>query len=56
MGLRRHADVFLLLGAPGAGKGTQARFVAQALSLSPVATCCANIVSVEHRSGVQRRQ
>ena len=28
MGLHRHDEVVLLLGAPGAGKGTQARFLA----------------------------
>jgi len=38
MGLHRHDEVLLLLGAPGAGKGTQARFVAAALGVPHVAS------------------
>ena len=35
---QRHDEVVLLLGAPGAGKGTQARFLAQALGIPHVAS------------------
>ncbi|GAC1313849.1 MAG: adenylate kinase [Chloroflexota bacterium] len=38
MGLQRHDEVVLLLGAPGAGKGTQARFLAQTLGVPHVAS------------------
>jgi adenylate kinase len=38
MVLRRHDGVVLLLGAPGAGKGTQARFLADALGIPHVAS------------------
>jgi adenylate kinase len=38
MGLQRHDEVVLLLGAPGAGKGTQARFLARALGIPLVAS------------------
>ena len=38
MGLHRHGDVVLLLGAPGAGKGTQARFLAETLGVPHVAS------------------
>jgi adenylate kinase len=38
MTLRAHDDVILLLGAPGAGKGTQARFLAEALGIPHVAS------------------
>lgn len=38
MGLQRHDDVILLLGAPGAGKGTQARFLAVTLGIPMVAS------------------
>jgi adenylate kinase len=38
MGLHRHDDVVLLLGAPGAGKGTQARFLAETLGVPHVAS------------------
>jgi adenylate kinase len=38
MGLQRHDEVILLLGAPGAGKGTQARFLAETLGVPHVAS------------------
>jgi adenylate kinase len=38
MGLQQHDDVVLLLGAPGAGKGTQARFLASTLGVPHVAS------------------
>jgi adenylate kinase len=38
MGLHRHGEVILLLGAPGAGKGTQARFLAESLGIPMVAS------------------
>src|SRR6202158_1728587 len=38
MGLQRHDEVVLLLGAPGAGKGTQARFLAATLGVPMVAS------------------
>jgi adenylate kinase len=38
MGLLRHDEVVLLLGAPGAGKGTQARFLAETLGVPMVAS------------------
>jgi adenylate kinase len=38
MGLQQHDDVVLLLGAPGAGKGTQARFLAETLGIPHVAS------------------
>src|SRR5215470_14123729 len=38
MALHRHDEVVLLLGAPGAGKGTQARFLAQRLGVPHVAS------------------
>lgn len=38
MGLHRHDEVVLLLGAPGAGKGTQARFLAEVLGIPHVAS------------------
>jgi adenylate kinase len=38
MALQHHGEVFLLLGAPGAGKGTQARFLAETLGVPHVAS------------------
>ena len=38
MGLHRHDEVVLLLGAPGAGKGTQARFLGATLGIPLVAS------------------
>ena len=38
MGLHGHEEVILLLGAPGAGKGTQARFLAEILGVPHVAS------------------
>jgi adenylate kinase len=38
MALQRHDEVVLLLGAPGAGKGTQARFLAERLGVPHVAS------------------
>jgi adenylate kinase len=38
MGLQRHDEVVLLLGAPGAGKGTQARFLARNLGIPLVSS------------------
>lgn len=38
MALQQHDEVVLLLGAPGAGKGTQARFVADVLDVPHVAS------------------
>jgi adenylate kinase len=38
MGLQRHDEVVLLLGAPGAGKGTQARFLSATLGVPMVAS------------------
>jgi adenylate kinase len=38
MALQRHDEVVLLLGAPGAGKGTQARFLAETLGVPHVAS------------------
>jgi len=38
MGLLQHDQVVLLLGAPGAGKGTQARFLADSLGVPHVAS------------------
>ena len=36
--LHGHHDVALLIGAPGAGKGTQARYLADALGVPPIAS------------------
>ncbi len=38
MGLHGHYDVVLLLGAPGAGKGTQARYLAESLGVPHIAS------------------
>lgn len=38
MGLQHHDEVVLLLGAPGAGKGTQAHFLAETLGVPHVAS------------------
>jgi adenylate kinase len=38
MGLHHHDEVVLMLGAPGAGKGTQAHFLAEALGIPHVAS------------------
>src|SRR5258708_20653625 len=38
MGLHQHDEVLLLLGAPGAGKGTQARFLTTTLGIALVAS------------------
>jgi adenylate kinase len=38
MVLHQHDDVVLLLGAPGAGKGTQARFLAERLGVPQIAS------------------
>jgi adenylate kinase len=47
MALQRYDEVVLLLGAPGAGKGTQARFLAETLGVPHVAS---GDLLREHRS------
>jgi adenylate kinase len=54
MGLREHVEVVLLLGAPGAGKGTQARFVAHALGVPHVAS--GDLLREHRQAGTQLGQ
>src|SRR5438105_8270843 len=51
MGLLQHDQVLLLLGAPGAGKGTQARFLAETLGVPHVAS--GDLLRVHRQQGTE---
>ncbi|HEY0584165.1 MAG TPA: nucleoside monophosphate kinase, partial [Chloroflexota bacterium] len=54
MGLQRHDEIVLLLGAPGAGKGTQARFLADTLQVPHVAS--GDLLREHRQAGTQLGQ